>query len=107
MIFTQPNRWLHTYCARKKDLQPPCVGMGHIAEVLKQCGYNVKCSDIIDRGYTKDIKLQDFLEVDIPNNKFDIITNPPYDLDTVGSKENNISKTFANCNRQITPIGGV
>lgn len=29
----------------------PCVGMGHIAEVLKQCGYNVKCSDIVDRGY--------------------------------------------------------
>lgn len=58
----------------------PCVGEGHIAEALKQCGYNVKCSDIIDRGYTKDIKLQDFLEVDIPDNKFDIITNPPYKL---------------------------
>lgn len=59
----------------------PYVGMGHIAEVLKQCGYNVKCSDIVDRGYVSGgVNLQDFLAVDITNNKFDIVTNPPYKL---------------------------
>lgn len=59
----------------------PCVGMGHIAEALKQCGYNVKCSDIVDRGYVSGgVNLQDFLALDIADNKFDIVTNPPYKL---------------------------
>lgn len=54
----------------------PCVGAGHIAEVLKDNGYNVMAMDIVDRGYPYTI-VQDFLEY---NEKFggDIITNPPY-----------------------------
>ena len=41
----------------------PCVGMGHIAEVLKQQGYEVVCSDIVDRGYPK-TQIMDFLRAE-------------------------------------------
>lgn len=59
------------------------VGGGHIAEVLKQNGYDVKCSDIIDRGYT-DTEVADFLHTERDKNDFarDIITNPPYSMAT-------------------------
>ena len=41
----------------------------------------------------------------IPDNSIDlIVTDPPYEIDTVGSKKNNISKTFANCNNQLKTI---
>lgn len=54
------------------------VGEGHLAEVLKQHGYKVKCSDIIDRGYPN-THILDFLNFN-PNKELDldIITNPPY-----------------------------
>lgn len=42
----------------------PCVGMGHIAEVLSQQGYEVVCSDIVDRGYPK-TEIKDFLTAQI------------------------------------------
>lgn len=54
------------------------VGEGHLADVLKRHGYEVKCSDIVDRGYPN-TQIIDFLmytpkaELDM-----DIITNPPY-----------------------------
>lgn len=53
-----------------------CVGGGHLAHVLKEYGYLVKCSDIIDRGYPN-TKIIDFLKYD-GSFKGDIITNPPY-----------------------------
>ena len=41
----------------------------------------------------------------IPDKSIDlIVTDPPYEIDTVGSKKNNISKTFANCNNQLKNI---
>ena len=41
----------------------------------------------------------------IPDKSIDlIVTDPPYEIDTVGSKKNNISKTFANCNNQLKTI---
>jgi len=41
----------------------------------------------------------------IPDKSIDlVIVDPPYELDTEGSKENNISKTFANTNKQITGL---
>lgn len=56
-------------------------GEGHISEVLKNAGYDVKSSDLIDRGYPGTEKI-DFLTVkkeDIKNDTpRDIITNPPY-----------------------------
>lgn len=50
-------------------------GEGHLARVLESKGYNVKATDLIDRGYGQGGV--DFLEI---SEKFDgdIITNPPY-----------------------------
>jgi hypothetical protein len=57
------------------------VGGGHIASVLGSRGYNVKCSDIIDRGYNN-TEIIDFLKVNKEDIMYgvsrDIITNPPY-----------------------------
>lgn len=54
-------------------LEPAC-GQGHISEVLKQHGYQVISTDLIDRGYGQGNK--DFFEMSECN--MDIITNPPY-----------------------------
>lgn len=58
-----------------KNIWECACGEGHIANVLKQHGYNVYSTDLIDRGYQD--KLVDFL---MNKEKFDgdIITNPPY-----------------------------
>lgn len=82
----------------------PCVGMGHMAQVLQSHGYSVICSDIIDRNFPN-TNIFDFMgeqqnpiliyqnpidpRIDIEEmqtrlrmagiNQFpDIITNPPY-----------------------------
>lgn len=56
----------------------PCCGGGFMAEVIKNRGYEVYATDIIDRGYgTGNI---DFLTADFPIGEYDIITNPPYTL---------------------------
>ena len=50
-------------------------GQGHLSEVLKNNGYNVYSTDLIDRGYGDGVV--DFLAT---HGQFDgdIITNPPY-----------------------------
>lgn len=58
----------------------PACGEGHISEVLKDWGYDVISSDIINRGY-KDTLTIDFLKYSLtktPIHYGDIITNPPY-----------------------------
>ena len=50
-------------------------GEGHISEVLKESGYFVFSSDLIDRGYEGTV-VADFLQA--KHNEMDIITNPPY-----------------------------
>lgn len=50
-------------------------GAGHLSEVLVKRGYNVKSSDLFDRGYGE-IGV-DFLKFDGQYDG-DIITNPPY-----------------------------
>lgn len=57
------------------NILEPCCGEGHISEVLKQAGYNVTSSDLIDRGYGKVKSLFDY-----EHFNGDIITNPPYKL---------------------------
>lgn len=54
-------------------------GQGHLSKVLKENGYLVKSSDIIDRGF-EDTEIIDFLNAKKENISFcgDIITNPPY-----------------------------
>lgn len=59
-----------------KDIWECAVGGGHLAEVLKQKGYRVLCSDIVNRGYNE-TAIIDFLKF---QERWigDIITNPPY-----------------------------
>ena len=60
----------------------PCVGGGHIVEVIKQYYPNSKvcCMDIVDRGYENTL-VDDFLKHDFKEQKFDnVVTNPPYSL---------------------------
>lgn len=70
---------------KKEDFFPyvwECAcGEGHLSEVLKNHGLNVKSSDLVDRGYDG-TEVIDFLKVckeDVKNDfPRDIITNPPY-----------------------------
>lgn len=56
-------------------------GEGHLSEVLKSHGYDVKSSDIVNRSYVG-TEILDFLQVKREDVKQeisrDIITNPPY-----------------------------
>lgn len=58
----------------------PACGEGHISKVLESHGYNVKSSDIIDRGLPN-TEIIDFLApIDTLHTPVgvDIVTNPPY-----------------------------
>ena len=57
----------------------PACGGGHISEVLKRAGYDVRSSDLIDRGYegTETLDFLNLSDKDIDRPR-DIITNPPY-----------------------------
>lgn len=57
------------------DVWEPCCGQGHIGKVLEARGFNVKATDIVDRGYGEGG--MDFLQCTDPFNG-DIVTNPPY-----------------------------
>lgn len=59
----------------KKIWECAC-GEGHLSKTLKQKGYNVYSSDLINRGYGDDFR--DFLQCKDSELKFDILTNPPY-----------------------------
>ncbi len=66
----------------KGDFLEPCIGGGHIAEVIKKYYPNEDLygMDLVDRGYPE-TKVADFLEYDFKEQKFDnIVTNPPYSL---------------------------
>ena len=71
---TEPKaiEWLMTLENLDKNIWECAVGGGHLADVLIQHGYNVKCSDIVKRcNYSEII---DFLETDVKWDG-DIITN--------------------------------
>lgn len=61
--------------AFSENIWEPCCGGGHMAKVLTAHGYQVKATDLIDRGYGK--SGIDFLNQSEKVNA-DIITNPPY-----------------------------
>ena len=58
-----------------KNIWEPACGEGNLSKVMKEHGFNVYSTDLIDRGYQDEV--MDFLESNI---KFDgdIITNPPF-----------------------------
>ena len=51
------------------------VGAGDLAKVFVEKGYNVRASDIVDRGYPN-TEIIDFLTYNEPIDA-DIVTNPP------------------------------
>lgn len=78
--------FLNAYLKRDKNtldkrIWECAVGDGALAKILEQQGYDVKCSDIANRGYPN-TEIIDFLTIqkeDIKNDfSRDIITNPPY-----------------------------
>lgn len=56
----------------------PACGEGHISKVLEEAGYEVRSTDLIDRGFG--VGGVDFLAFDETDGLWDgdIITNPPY-----------------------------
>lgn len=59
----------------------PCVGGGHIAEVIKEYYNNASIigCDLVDRGYENTLVV-DFLEHNFVEKFDNIVTNPPYSL---------------------------
>lgn len=57
------------------DIWEPACGELHLANVFKSAGYNVRCSDIVNRA---DNEVLDFLDITNTHWQGDIITNPPY-----------------------------
>ena len=55
----------------------PACGQGHLSEVFRKRGYEVRSTDLIDRGYGEQM---DFLFFNTEPWDGDIITNPPYRL---------------------------
>ncbi len=67
--------WLMQLEELNHNIWEPAVGAGHLAKVFIAGGHEVKCTDLIDRGFgTGGV---DFLACE---DKFDgdIVTNPPY-----------------------------
>lgn len=58
-----------------KNIWECACGEGHMSEHLKENGFDVYSTDLVDRGYQDEIL--DFLNSDVSFNG-DIITNPPY-----------------------------
>lgn len=56
------------------NIWEPACGEGHLSEALKELGYKVKSTDLINRGYGKQL---DFLKCNISWSG-DILTNPPF-----------------------------
>lgn len=64
-----------------QEIWEPACGEGHISEALRDAGYTVRSTDIVNRGYAHQDGTQDFLEWQPAAgtyNQDDIITNPPY-----------------------------
>ena len=72
-----------------KNIWECAVGQGHLAERLKERGYKVECTDLVDRGYPN-TEIVDFLKEQY-SSAGDIITNPPKTV-YVYSKRKNCAK---------------
>lgn len=59
-----------------KNIWEPACGEGHLSKLLKEKGYDVYSTDLIDRGFNDDTL--NFLDVIDLNYCCDILTNPPY-----------------------------
>ena len=80
----------------KKVWECSC-GQGHLANLLKEKGYDVLATDLIDRGYgTGGVDFLDSYLLDKQENWFgDILTNPPFKL----------AEKFVEKGMDLLPIG--
>lgn len=62
------------------DFIEPCVGGGHIAEILKEYYPNSKIIgvDLIDRGY-KDTIVSNYFDYSFEGD-YNVVTNPPFNM---------------------------
>ena len=67
--------WLINLENLNKNIWECACGQGHLAKVFEAHGYNVKATDLVDRGYGQG-GVDFFLQNGIYNG--DIVTNPPY-----------------------------
>jgi hypothetical protein len=73
------NMLLDAYPIKGSCIEP-CVGQGHLAEVIKsRVDKKVLCMDIVDRGYPGTI-VQDFLSFSTSKKYSCIVTNPPFSI---------------------------
>ena len=61
-----------------RNVWEPACGGGHLSSVLKDHGYSVRNSDVVDRIGDGSVELLDFIDGDTGVWEGDIITNPPY-----------------------------
>ena len=64
------------YIRLQNDIWEPCCGEGHLSKRLIDYGYNVRSSDLVDRGFGE---VCDFLLCEKEWHG-DIVTNPPYKI---------------------------
>jgi len=62
---------------KNETIWEPACGAGHMTDVLKRWGYNVKSTDIKDWGYHDLLAVEDFTHTKVAQGMH-IITNPPY-----------------------------
>lgn len=72
----EAGEWLMKLEKFDGPIWEPCVGQGHLAEVFKKHGYEVKSTDLIDRGYGQGGV--NFLDPKITEWNGAIVTNPPF-----------------------------
>lgn len=58
-----------------KNIWEPACGEGHLAKRFVERGYDVRASDLINRGYGYQF---DFFKSFLEGYNHDIVTNPPY-----------------------------
>lgn len=71
----EATMWLMKIEELDPEIWECACGMGHIALPLICAGYNVNCTDLVQRGFG--VGGIDFLKTNNPWNG-DIVTNPPY-----------------------------
>lgn len=72
----EAGEWLMKLEKFDGPIWEPCVGQGHLAEVFKKHGYEVKSTDLVDRGYGQGGV--NFLDPKITEWNGAVVTNPPF-----------------------------
>ena len=75
----EATEWLLRLETLNPNVWEPSCGQGHISKVLELAGYNVKSTDLVDRGFgTGGVNF--FTQTETFDG--DIVTNPPYKFAT-------------------------